>query len=170
MNNIYNDFKQGKPLKGLVRISAILALIMAWILIDKGNIYGQNLTVTAKTAKTAKNTVSEDSGQSLFKTRGDDEDDDEIIKEDPDSDDDNNFDAYPNPFEKDLVFDFEFTVRQEQGAPVEVIDMQGKIVEKGTLEPGSAQYKMDLSGLQAGMYLVRVKTGSKLQVKRVIKK
>lgn len=152
-------------MNGLLRLSAILALIMAWILIDKGNIYGQSL---AEKAKTTQNTISEDPGQSLFKMRGDD--DDEIIEEDPGSDDDNNFDAYPNPFEKDLVFDFEFTVREEQGAPVEVIDMQGKIVEKGTLEPGSSQYRMDLSDLQAGMYLVRVKMGSKLQVKRVIKK
>lgn len=164
MKNIYNDLKCGRLVGRVLKVSAILVMIMVWILIDKGNIYGQTIAQKVKTAEYA--VVGADSDQSLFKANGDDEGG--IIDEGSGVDEDNSFDAYPNPFERDLVFDFEFTVRE--GCPYEVIDVQGKLVEQGTLQPGSAQYHIDLSQLKTGMYFVRVNIGNSLQVKRLVKK
>ncbi len=166
MKNIYNDFREGRPTKGLARVSAILILVMVWILIDKGNACGQSQSDQLKSLDKEMGLTSSDP---LFKS-GNRGGDDEVIGEDPDSDDDNNFDIYPNPFEKDLVFDFEFTVKGEQGAPFEVVDAQGRLVDQGVLAPGSSQYKIDLGGLPHGMYFVRIDVGSTPQVKRVIKK
>ena len=165
MKNMYNDLKQSSSVKGVAKVSAILILMLVWILIDKGNVYGQSLAVDSKVLQKARrsNSVSEDA----FTKAGGGEDGD-IIDEGSGSDGDNSFDAFPNPFEQDLVFDFEFTVRE--GAPYEVVDVQGKLVEQGTLAPGASQYKVDLGNLKTGMYFVRVDMGSSVQVKRIIKR
>ena len=163
MNNIYKNFKEGGPLRGLARVSAILIMIMVWILIDKGNIYGQSLSEDSKLiAKAEKLDVSD---QALLKSGGGEGD---IADEGADSDDDNTFEIYPNPVEGDLVFDFEFTVRT--GAPYEVLDAQGKLVHRGVIEPGVSHHSVDMRDLNTGLYILRVDLSGKPQVKRVIKK
>lgn len=165
MKNIYNDLKQSGSIKGAAKISAILIMMLVWILIDKGNVYGQSLALDSKVSQKASksNSVIEDA----FTKAGGGEDGD-IIDEGTGSDGDNSFDVFPNPFERDLVFDFEFTVRE--GAPYEVVDVQGRLVEQGTIAPGVSQYRVDLGDLKTGMYFVRVDVGSTLVVKRLIKK
>ncbi|MCB9185979.1 MAG: T9SS type A sorting domain-containing protein [Flavobacteriales bacterium] len=164
MSKIYNDFKEGRPVKGLVRISAILILIMVWILIDKGNIYGQSVDQDSKSfAKSVKPDVG---SQALFKSGGGEDGD--IMEEGSGSDGGNSFEVYPNPVVGDLVFDFEFTVRE--GAPYEVLDLQGKLIERGVIKPGASKHTLDMKELPTGLYFLRVDLGGKLQVKRVIKK
>lgn len=136
---------------------------MVWILIDKGNIYGQSRSDAGlETGKAGKLSVAD---QSLFKAGGGDGD----IQDDlDDSDEDNSFTVFPNPVDGDLVFDFEFTVRE--GAPYEVHDALGKLIDRGVLMPGLSEYKLDLRRLIPGLYFIRVELGGKLQVKRIIKK
>ncbi len=161
MSKIYKDFKEGNPLKGLARISAILILIMVWILIDKGNVYGQDLADDDKlTVKSEKLKLAD----AFLKAGGDD--DNGML--DDDSDDDNSFVVYPNPVEGDLVFDFEFTVKE--ASPFEIIDMQGKLVESGLIKPGLDKQKLDVKQLKSGLYIVRLELGGKLHVKRLVKK
>lgn len=164
MSKIYNDFKEGRPGKGLARVSAILILIMVWILIDKGNIYGQSLSDDGKAIAKAEKLDAE--ADALFKSGGGD--DGGITDEGTESDEDNSFVVFPNPVEGDLVFDFEFTVRTE--APFEVIDMQGKLVDRGVIRPGISQHALSMKELKAGLYILRVDLGGKPHVKRVIKK
>ncbi|MCB9191162.1 MAG: T9SS type A sorting domain-containing protein [Flavobacteriales bacterium] len=161
MNNIYKNFKEGGPVRGLARISAILIMIMVWILIDKGNIYGQSISDSDAIAKSEKLDVT---SSALLKAGGGDGD---ITDEGSDSDDDNSFGVYPNPVQGDLVFDFEFTVRT--GAPYEVLDAHGKLVDKGVIKPGVTHHSVDMRDLSTGLYILRVELGGKLHVKRVIK-
>lgn len=162
MKNIYNDFKEGLSVKSIARISALVIIIMAWILIDKGNVYGQSIATGKASELSGKSDVID---SSFLKSGGGD--DGGILDDGSDFDEDNTFTVFPNPVQGDLVFDFEFTVRE--GAPFEVIDPQGKLVEAGLVKPGIDQLAVDLSKLKAGLYIVRVELGGKLQVKRIIK-
>lgn len=165
MKNMYNDLKHSDLGKKVLKMSAILIMIMVWILIDKGNVYGQSRALKGQISKEK---LSGQVDQSMFKAGGGD--DDGIIDEGSGSEGGNSFDAYPNPFERELVFDFEFTVKQEEGIPVEILDVQGRLVLQALLPSGSSQYKIDLGDLKTGMYFARVAIGNDLQVKRVIKK
>lgn len=163
MSKVYNDFKDGNPAQGLARVSVIIVFILVWILIDKGNVYGQSKSDAG--LQVAKSNKLEVSDQSLFKAGGGDGD----IQDDlSDADDEgNSFTVFPNPVQGDLVFDFEFTVKE--GAPYEVHDALGKLIDRGVLQPGLSEYKLDLRELIPGLYFIRVDMGGKLQVKRIIK-
>ena len=53
MKNIYNDYKNHKAVKGLLRVSTIIIMAIVWILIDKGNIYGQSIAEKSQLSKKA---------------------------------------------------------------------------------------------------------------------
>lgn len=163
MRNIYNEKKGRKPIAGLVKFSAILIMIMVWILIDKGNIYGQSASSESKASVKAGKLST---GNDLLKANGGDGDD--LTGEGSEEGGDNSLVVYPNPVEGDLVFDFEFTVKT--GAPFEVMDAQGKLVENGQIKPGVSQQRVDLSRLKSGVYIIRVDAGAKPIIKRIIKK
>jgi hypothetical protein len=163
MNNIYKDFKEGRPLNGLARVSAILIMIMVWILIDKGNIYGQD--------KLAGDVISADvqklSMQQAPLLRGGDDSGDadgDIIDE---SDEGTDFQVYPNPVKHDLVFDFEFTVRET--IPYEVFNPLGRLIARGEFEAGISTQSLDFSRMQSGMYIIRLDIGGKTKISRVIR-
>jgi hypothetical protein len=158
MNNIYKDSGNNHRLKGLVRMSTILIMIMVWILIDKGNIYGQETSVRNVINKSEMSSASQ---SPMFRERADDP---RIVQ----SEDENQFVVMPNPFTKDLVFDFEFTIKTN--IPFEVIDPLGRLAQSGHFEPGISAQHLDLSHLQNGMYLVRLNMGNRMEVRRVIKK
>jgi len=69
---------------------------------------------------------------------------------------------------RDLVFDFEFTVKV--GIPYEVVDALGRLAVKGTFSPGISTQSIDLSRLRTGMYLVRLDMGRKVEVRKILKK
>lgn len=160
MNNIYKNLKEGGPLKGLARVSAILIMIMVWILIDKGNIYGQSLSQDEVKQPLRIEKVST-SGADLAKSGGGEGD---LLD---DSDEDTDFQVYPNPVKQDLVFDFEFTVRE--AIPYEVLSPLGRLVAKGEFEPGLSVQGLDFSRFKSGMYIVRLTINGKSKVKRVIR-
>ena len=100
MSNIYKNLKDGKPVKSLARITAIIIMVMVWILIDKGNIYGQSISDRDVISKSALQTET----QTAQLREGDDIRGDEI----PTEDEGDHFTTRPNPVQQDLVFDFEF--------------------------------------------------------------
>jgi len=163
MKNIYNNYKGHKAVKGLLRISAILILAMVWILIDKGNIYGQSFSEKSQLSKLSLE-QSTTSQTPLFKN-GDGSRDGDLPLE---GDEDNEFVVKPNPVEGELVFDFEFTVKTS--IPFEIYDPLGKLVDTGGFEPGIKSQKLDFSKYPTGMYIVRLNIGGKVEVRRVIKK
>ncbi|MDB4678453.1 T9SS type A sorting domain-containing protein [bacterium] len=163
MKNIYKDYKSHKAVKGLLRISAIIIMAIVWILIDKGNIYGQSLADRAQISKEALG-QAEVLQSPLFKG-GDDDRDGDIPTE---GDEDNTFTVKPNPVEGDLVFDFEFTVKTT--IPVEIYNPLGKLVDQSTFVPGVSSQKLDFRRLPVGMYIVRLDLGDKTEVRRIIKK
>ncbi|MBP9151892.1 MAG: T9SS type A sorting domain-containing protein [Flavobacteriales bacterium] len=163
MKNIYNNYKSHKAVNGLLRISAIIIMTMVWILIDKGNIYGQSLSEKSQLSKQALE-QSSNSQTPLFKDGDESRDGDLPI----DDDEDNEFVVKPNPVEGDLVFDFEFTVKTS--IPVEIYNPLGKLVGTGVFEPGISSQKLDFSHFPTGMYIVRLNIGGKAEVRRVIKK
>jgi hypothetical protein len=163
MKNIYNDYKSNKAVKGLLRISTIIIMAIVWILIDKGNIYGQSLAEKSQLSKEVlQHSVAYQNP--MFKD-GDGSRDGDLPVE---GDEDNEFVVKPNPVEGELVFDFEFTVRAS--IPVEIYDPLGKLVDTGVFEPGISTQKLDFSKYPTGMYIVRLNLGNKMETRRVIKK
>lgn len=162
MNNIYKESKDGKLVHRLVRVSAIVILVMVWILIDKGNIYGQN-AMSAKSQSLQ--SLNSQQQAPLLRTGDGSKGDDGLPTEDGGGDE---FVVKPNPVEDLLVFDFEFTVRQ--AIPFEVFDPLGRLSKQGTFEPNISSQSIDFSGFDAGMYIVRLHIGDKTKVQRVIKK
>ncbi len=158
MRNIYKRLQSENKLGGLLRISAILMMIMVWILIDKGNVYGQESSVRNVISKTD---VASNDQTALLRELSDDP---QIVS----SEDKNQFVLMPNPFTKDLVFDFEFTIKT--GIPYDVICPLGRLIQSGQFESGISTQHLDLSHLQNGMYLVRLNMGDRVEVRRVIKK
>lgn len=161
MKQMYNYLKQDSLLKSVGKVAVVVILMMVWILIDKGNVYGQS-QVSIKS-----HLEMSDSDQAPLFKDGDEDGgltDGELGGE---GDEDNNFEVYPNPVEGDLVFDFEFTVRTD--SPYEIIDPQGRLVRSGQIQSGIAAHSIDLSGLRTGMYIVRVELGGKHKVQRIIK-
>ncbi len=160
MKNIYKSIKDGKPAKRLGRITIIIIMAMVWILIDKGNIYGQSLDHRSVISKSS----IESETQSALLREGDDVRGDEI----PTGDEGDYFTLKPNPVEHDLVFDFEFTVKE--GIPVQVLDPLGRLAYTGVFQPGISTQTLDFSGFKTGMYIVRLDFGDKIEVRRIIKR
>jgi hypothetical protein len=163
MKNIYNNYKSHKAVKGLLRVSTIIIMAIVWILIDKGNIYGQGL---ADKSQLTKQELEQSSDvQTPVLREGDGSRDGDIPIEE---DEDNTFTVKPNPVQDDLVFDFEFTVKT--AIPVEIYNPLGKLVDQSTFVPGISSQKLDFRRLPVGMYIVRLDLGNKTEVRRIIKK
>lgn len=158
MKHNYKGLSDSKNCRRLARISAIIIMVMVWVLIDKGNIYGQEVSVRTVINKSDVSSTT----QSPLLREGDG------TPDKLESDESNNLVVKPNPFTKELVFDFEFTIRT--GIPYTIMDPMGRLIDEGIFEPGVSTHQLDLSHLKTGMYLVRLDLGHKLEVKRVIKK
>jgi len=160
MKKIYQKIRSSEIVSDLARISVIIALIMVWILIDKGNVYGQdNLTG---------NVIKSDLADGALNGPSFKDGDEDVNIEDDGDDEGTHFDMWPNPVVQDLVFDFEFTVKT--GIPYEILDALGRLAGHGTFEPGVSIQHIDLSHLRTGMYLVRLDLGTKMDVRRILKK
>ena len=164
MINIYNKIKGEKPVKSLARITGIIIMIAVWILIDKGNIYGQSISDGDVISKSTQEPVSR---SALFRSADDATGDDGLGGDVPTVDEDDLITIKPNPVEGELVFDFEFTVKT--GIPYEVLDPLGRFAFQGVFEPGITTQSLDFAMLKTGMYIVRMHLGNKLEVRRIIK-
>ena len=163
MKNIYNNYKNHKAVKGLLRVSTIIIMAIVWILIDKGNIYGQSFS--AKSQLTKQLLEQSETVQSPLLREGDNSRDGDILTE---GNEGNEFTVKPNPVQDDLVFDFEFTVKTT--IPVEIYNPLGKLVGTDEFVPGITSQKLDFRRLPVGMYIVRLNIGGKAEVRRIIKK
>lgn len=81
----------------------------------------------------------------------------------------NDLNIYPNPASSKLNMDFELT---EKG-PVEVLltDLQGKEVHRENFvnaEGGLVHRELDIKNLQSGYYLLKIKSGDKSLVKKLV--
>ena len=79
--------------------------------------------------------------------------------------DENSFVLYPNPA-NDFVGVNLGTVEADS---YDLIDLQGRIINSGSLE-GKSNETISLSGLQSGVYFVKINSNSKSVVKKIIKK
>lgn len=144
----------------LLKAATVIALVMVWILIDKGNALGQ-------VSKNAQQAVKQSEATTLnlaplFRDGSRDG------KPDDEGDDGTgDFNIYPNPVKDDAVFDFEFTVRTDM--PYQVSDALGRLIDQGTFVPDLKRQTIDFSHYRTGMYLVSVQMGNKAVVKRIIK-
>ncbi len=144
----------------LLKAAAVVALVMVWILIDKGNALGQESNIVRQSVKHAQQTTG--SATPLLR----DGSRDGGIGEDGE-DGSGDFSVFPNPVKDDAVFDFGFTVRGE--LPYQITDALGRLVDQGTFVPDLKRQTVDFSRYRTGMYLVRVQMGNKAVVKRIIK-
>jgi hypothetical protein len=141
----------------IMKAAAVIALVMVWILIDKGNALGQS-------ARQATEAVGEQDTPSQLSRFGDPDGETGDGSDDTDGD----FNIFPNPVDDDAVFDFEFTVRK--GMPYEVTDALGRLVQSGTFEADLQQQRIDMSGYRPGLYMVRVNVAGRAIVKRIYKR
>lgn len=153
MHHVYS-FTSKHP-RTLMRVLAALVVLAIWILIDKGNVYGQSVSaLTTSQTKTAELALGNRDGDP---TSGQTDPNGGMV-------------VYPNPVKEVLVFDFEFTVRGSQSADVHIVNALGQTVLRGTVSTeGGPAAMMRLDGLKPGLYMVRAVCGGKEMVKRIIK-
>lgn len=75
---------------------------------------------------------------------------------------------YPNPFTNLLQIDI--AESNALAAEVEVIDAFGKRRIKQTVKPGNGKIELDVSGLQSGVYVLRLLLDNKLSVYKIWKR
>jgi len=148
------QYSPSPNMQTVMKAAAVIALVMVWILIDKGNALGQSARQAAEVGSQA--TAS--GPQFRDGIRGGDIEDDET----------GDFNVFPNPVDDEAVFDFEFTVRK--GMPYEVTDALGRLVQGGTFEADLQQQRIDMSGYRSGLYMVRVNVAGRAVVKRIYKR
>jgi len=157
MRHHYSSTLKGQA---LLKAAAVVALVMVWILIDKGNALGQASQDVRHSVKQSEATAQHPSP--LFRNGSRDGKPD-----DEGGDEDGDFNIYPNPVKDDAVFDFEFTVKTD--IPYEVTDALGRLMERGFFVPDLQKQTINFLEYRAGLYLVRVQFGNRAVVKRVIK-
>lgn len=160
MKNYYKQEERKELLGRLLRISVMGVIVLLWILIDKGNIYGQSLGDQNKALKQA---LDAQVGSPFFKGGDGDPEGDDL----PTDEEGDEFVTRPNPVQGELVFDFEFTVRTD--IPYEVLDPLGRLAAHGTFQQGINSQGIDFSKFRSGMYIVRLHLGDKVKVRRIIK-
>jgi len=74
---------------------------------------------------------------------------------------------FPNPVATEVFLRAETSF--EKGDRLSVIDRIGRVVKDIQLNEGNSQVKFRVGELEAGIYLLRVQTGSRVQVKKFIK-
>jgi hypothetical protein len=141
----------------IMKAAAVIALVMVWILIDKGNALGQS-------ARQAMEVGSQQATSSPLARFGDPDGE----TGDGSGNSDGDFSVFPNPVDDDAVFDFEFTVRKDM--PYEVTDALGRLVQSGTFKADLQQQRIDMSGYRPGLYMVRVNVAGRAIVKRLYKR
>lgn len=161
MNKIYKGSERENAVSRLLKLSAVAIMVMVWILIDKGNVYGQSLSQGSE-VKEVKASQTSPSAQLRL---GDGGGRDGGLPADEGG---NEFVTKPNPVVSDLVFDFEFTVKA--GIPYQVLDPLGRLVAHGTFVPGVSTQSIDFSRFKEGMYLVRLQIGDKVAVRKILKR
>lgn len=80
-----------------------------------------------------------------------------------------NVHIYPNPFNN--ITNVEFTLSSEQDVEITLNDISGRliqIVEKGSKTPGKHVIPINGSGLNSGVYLVKISVGYKVYYKKII--
>ena len=137
----------------LWRIVVAILVLAVWILIDKGNVYGQT---SAKTSVAS----AKESGYVITDNRSGGK---------PDEDDDGGMIVYPNPTRDILVFDFEFTVRGGSSGQCQITDALGRIVHSGQVSTDGATNRISLGHLRPGLYLARVELDDRTIVRRFFK-
>ncbi|MBO2009061.1 YHYH protein [Hymenobacter negativus] len=70
--------------------------------------------------------------------------------------------VYPSPTHEVLVV--QMTLSSAVVQPVELLDLSGRVIERQLLFPGSTMCYFDTQALHAGVYLVRVNSGSAVRV------
>jgi hypothetical protein len=157
MKQHYSSMMKGQT---LLKAAAVVAVVMVWILIDKGNALGQESNAGSHAVKHSQHTAA---GATPLLRDGSR---DGGIGEDGE-DGSGDFSVFPNPVKDDAVFDFGFTVRGEM--PYQITDALGRLIDQGTFVPDLKRQTVDFSRYRTGMYLVRVQMGNKAVVKRIIK-
>jgi hypothetical protein len=76
---------------------------------------------------------------------------------------------FPNPAPVGSAVGFTFACDQPQKVNAILMDLQGKVVRSQTFEAqiGSNHFELDTKNLPAGQFLMRVQSGTKLEVRRV---
>jgi len=152
----YSSILKGQA---LLKAAAVIALVMVWILIDKGNALGQ-VSNTKQSVKQSEATAQHSTPLLRDGSRDGKPGDD---GEDGSGD----YNIYPNPVKDEAVFDFEFTVKTDM--PYQVSDALGRLIDQGVFVPDLKRQTIDFSQYRTGMYLVSVQMGNKAVVKRIIK-
>lgn len=163
MKKLYTIKKTQKAAKSVVRISTIILMVLVWILIDKGNVHGQSQFSDTHEVKN-KRELQQVQPNALHRLSDSGEGDDLPL----DGSTGTAFTIKPNPVQADLVFDFEFTVKE--AIPVTVFDPMGKRILQYTFEPGVNSQKLNLEQLPTGVYIVQLEIAGKTKVKKIIKK
>jgi hypothetical protein len=84
---------------------------------------------------------------------------------DPGSDGNNAIRLYPNP--ANSILKIEYTGQIATGYPLEILDLQGRLLQKYYLQNGRTG--IDVANLKAGIYLCRLKDSSKEVIGKFIK-
>ena len=75
---------------------------------------------------------------------------------------------YPNPSSGKVYI--QLNGLMIEGKDINVFDVYGKSHHLGLIQSSDYQVEIDLTGLSAGLYLVRIDTGDNIEVFRVLKK
>ena len=76
---------------------------------------------------------------------------------------------FPNPAPAGTAVGFTFACDQPQKVNAILIDLQGKVVRRQNFDAqvGSNHFELDTKNLPAGQFLMRVQSGTKLEVRRI---
>ena len=76
---------------------------------------------------------------------------------------------FPNPAESNVTIEVELDQKMNVG--IRIFDAVGRLVyqEEG-VQSGTPSYRININHLSAGLYMVQVKTGEIIMMKRLIKK
>jgi trimeric autotransporter adhesin len=77
------------------------------------------------------------------------------------------FNVFPNPVEANVTVSLK--VPSPKSAAVELIDLQGKVLQKLNMRPNQSEEMINMESLSAGTYLIHVVQDGKESVKKVIK-
>lgn len=78
--------------------------------------------------------------------------------------------AYPNPFES--FINVNFTLTNTENVAIEILDNFGNIVYNlpfVSVKSGDNQIMLDLSQLSSGIYVLKLESGKRTKIKRIVK-
>lgn len=80
------------------------------------------------------------------------------------------FQAFPNPF--DSLVSINFTLTNTENAAIEILDNFGRTVYNlpfVSVKSGDNQIMLDLSQLSSGIYVLKLESGKRTKIKRIVK-